>query len=439
MEWFVSLASTFLGYIELPFNPFLYVAVCVLWMQFRRQNRLERDLFGQRLHSRGEMLIRSLLSGLVAGLIGTFFVQLFGIVVSPYDLMLLWLVAIVLSLFETRFLCFAYAGGLLGIVSLVAKHVPVSGGLGSPGGSLWDLFRNISTPDILLLVAILHLLEAVLIWAQGYQDALPVFVESRRGKIVGGYVLQNLWLIPVISFIGLNHPQSIMGTIPMHPPTLGGAVALSHSYLSYLLTPMPVMLGFSTLTLTKHAQQKARQSALRVAGYGLCLSVLVLVGTRIPAVLWIACLFSFLVHEWMIRVDRKKEQSDTPIFIKPLRGLKLLSVFPRSPADQMGLKAGDTIIRVNGIPVNTTYDFHFAINQNPAYVKLDVIDETGELRFASKPLYAGEPHQLGVILVPDDSCLQYVVLYSDSTWSYLKRLFHSRKQRMEAKSQQHVT
>jgi predicted metalloprotease with PDZ domain len=86
----------------------------------------------------------------------------------------------------------------------------------------------------------------------------------------------------------------------------------------------------------------------------------------------------------------------------------VLGVIPGSPAEALGITAGQTIVRVNGVRVAVKEDLHRALRQNPAYVKLELADENGEIRFMQRALYAGEHHQLGIILAPDED-VSYIV------------------------------
>src|SRR5690348_4651437 len=105
-----AFASLFRGYLDFPLNPFLYVGLLLLWLQYVRQNRVERDLFGHRFTSIGQVWIRTILSGVLAGIVGSVVMNGLGIVLSQSDMLILWVLAVILSAFETRFLCFAYAG-----------------------------------------------------------------------------------------------------------------------------------------------------------------------------------------------------------------------------------------------------------------------------------------------------------------------------------------
>ncbi|UOF91355.1 PDZ domain-containing protein [Fodinisporobacter ferrooxydans] len=428
MEWLNDVLALFQGYLYLPMNPFFYLAIVALWIQYKRQMQIERDMFGLRIHSVADQMLRTILFGCMAGMIGTVFISVFSIAVSSTDLLLIWIVSVLLSLFHIRYLCFAYAGGLIGFLSICLKFIHPPAYLPAVGMDIWNALRDVSAADLLALVALLHILEALLVWLQGSEGALPVFVEGRRGKIVGGFVLQKFWLVPMVSFVGvMGQTHGLAGDAGAYHPFGIQLLSFPHVFTAYHIAPFPVMLGYSTWTLTKNTKQKVKQSAGLVAVYGICLLALVELGLKYPILLLLASICSIVVHEWIILFDNKQERMGAPIYIKPLKGLKLLAVLSGTPAEIMGLQAGDTIVRVNGIPVNTPYDFHFAISQNPAYVKLDVLDERGELRLAGKPLYAGDHHQLGVILVPDETALQYVVLYPANVWSVMKRLFHTKR------------
>ncbi|MNJ56061.1 Cell division topological determinant MinJ [compost metagenome] len=77
-------------------------------------------------------------------------------------------------------------------------------------------------------------------------------------------------------------------------------------------------------------------------------------------------------------------------------------MLPGSPAAELGIQVGETIIKVNGIPVPTKEELHAALRMNSAFCKLEVRNLAGESKFLQRAIYAGEHHQLGAILAPDD-------------------------------------
>ncbi|MCL6593448.1 MAG: hypothetical protein K6T31_05685, partial [Alicyclobacillus sp.] len=63
----------------------------------------------------------------------------------------------------------------------------------------------------------------------------------------------------------------------------------------------------------------------------------------------------------------------------------------------------EVITHVNHMPVHSAYDVHFALSQHPAYAKLHVVDQRGELRLAGRAVYDGERVKLGLLLAPSDA------------------------------------
>src|SRR5690606_41661119 len=87
------------------------------------------------------------------------------------------LVAIALMMVHPRFICSAYAGGILSVTHLL---------FGWPG---------LSVPAIMALVAVLHLVESLLILLHGPTGATPVYVRRPDGRVVGGFTMQKFWPI----------------------------------------------------------------------------------------------------------------------------------------------------------------------------------------------------------------------------------------------------
>lgn len=117
--------------------------------------------------------ITSLVYGIGGGMLATLLFILLGISLGDVGIVYLWLAAGLLMVVNRRFLCFAYGGGLVGLISLITGY-PV-----------------IQVPTLMALVAVLHLVEAVLIFVNGYHNASPMFFKHENGKVVGGFALQK--------------------------------------------------------------------------------------------------------------------------------------------------------------------------------------------------------------------------------------------------------
>lgn len=406
-------------------HPLFYVALLLVMLQFRRQNGMERRMFGVRSSSWIDQVLRSFLFGAGGGLLATLLLTTIGVVLSPIDLTYVWIVALALMLINVRYTCFAYAGGLLSFVSLVLNALPTW-----TSGPAWVLdiygdLRNLHVADLLALVAILHLVEAILVRVNGAYAPLPVFVPGKRGRLIGGFILQKFWVIPMAAFVVTGVPGGV--DMPSWWPLMSlGGIGLG---AGLQIVPVPAILGYSGAALSKTPAVTSKRTSRNLLLYSLVLLGLAIGGSYWTLFAWLAAVFCPVAHEWLILWEMREEQSGQPIYVKPLQGLKILAILPKSPAQEMGLLSGETILKVNGTPVNTPYDLHFALNQNPAYAKLELLTPEGEVRFANTAIYSGDHHMLGVILVPDDNARQYVRLGTVSPWAWLvARLSGSRKQ-----------
>jgi hypothetical protein len=126
-------------------------------------------------------------------------------------------------------------------------------------------------------------------------------------------------------------------------------------------------------------------------------------GSRWLHPVWAAvgAILALVAREWGVWAQFLRETRREPLFAPSPDGVRVLATVEGSLAEKMGLRPGEVITQVNQVPVHTAYDLHFALDQNPAYARLHVLDLHGELRMAGKPVYVGERHQLGLIPVPD--------------------------------------
>jgi len=413
MTDFSFLFATLTGLGKVLAHPLFYVAILLVFLQYRRQNLMERRMFGVRTSVLGEGMIHSLAYGLAGGIIATLLFTVLGVVLSPVDLIYVWIVALVFALFNARFICFAYAGGFLSLVSLMLNALPELNVAPAWVLSVYNDLRGLNVGGLMALVGILHLIEALLIRWNGAKGAMPVFVSGKRGSLIGGFILQKFWVVPMATFVYVG------GDSGLQAPAWWPLLSFGTLGAGILIAPMPAVLGFSSVALSKTPEKKASSMSKYLMAYSVLLMLLAVAASYVPAILWVAALFCIVVHELLILWEVTAEPNAHPIYVRSNRGLKILAVLPQGPAQQMGLKSGETIMKVNGNPVSTPYDLHFAINQNPAYAKLELLTPEGEVRFASTPIYMGDHHQLGIVLVPDNQARQYVGLDSVSPWRWL--------------------
>ncbi|MFU1797165.1 PDZ domain-containing protein [Paenibacillus azoreducens] len=377
--------------VQLLLQPFYYISVIFMMLMYRRQVLLERKLFHVRLHSWGWQTWRTLIGGLAAGICVSIAIAFLGISLSVEAVACIWIVAILLMLLRVRYLCFAYSIGLLGVIQFILGFFPE---LQLPGvaGTALETVNGLDIPALLALVAVLHLAEALLVKWQGAGFANPVFMESKRGKLVGGYQMQTYWPLPLFLLI----PAQTGGALLPWTPLLGDGWSAGFS-----MAALPVVIGFSEMTQSMLPQVKANKTFKRLLVYSVVLLAFSLLSAWWKPLTIAAALVSILVHEGLLWYSRMEEQHSSPMFVHPQRGMKILAVIPGSPAESMGIKAGELIVKINGISIRTKEEMHAALRKNSAFCKLEVQNLQGESKFCQRAIYAGEHHQLGVILAPD--------------------------------------
>lgn len=168
-----------------------------------------------------------------------------------------------------------------------------------------------------------------------------------------------------------------------------------------MLAALPVLMGFSSVTLGQLPRQKAVLTSNRLLLYSVALLLLSLLAAWWSPLILLAALFSFLAHEALIWYGNIEESRLSPMFVHPEQGMRVLAVLPDSPATAMGILPGEAIYRVNGVVVNTRAELHQALRINSAFCKLEVRNLQGESKFVQRGMYDGDHHQLGVVLAPD--------------------------------------
>lgn len=416
METTLVLLKQFeMAVLQLLAQPFYYMAVLFIILQYTRQTRLERQLFAVRLHIWPRLLGHAMLAGLIAGLFASVVGAFIGISLTSAAVLWLWCAAAVLMLFRIRYLCFAYGAGIVGLLQWIIGWTPLAerkDWLGELAGSL----ASIDMVGLLMLVALLHLAEAFLVRRQGHKLATPLFLEGKRGKLVGGYMLQGFWPVPLLLLVPAAGAGSTETTVLPWMSLFGADWSQGWTVIA-----LPMIIGFSEMTRTMLPREKARHAASGLTLFSVGLMAAAFLAWWLPVLMPVAALCSLLLHELIIWRSRLQESKQSPLFVHDQRGLRILGIVPGTPADALGLAAGEIIAKVNGRRVYSKEDLHETLESNPAQFKLEVLNLEGEIKFVQKARYAGEHHQLGVILAPDEQANYYAAAEPSSLLDLLRR------------------
>lgn len=400
MEFIVGLLQRLLhAGLQLFINPFYYISLLFIVLHYRKQIQFERKLFHTKLHSLLNETWRTLLWGWVGGLSASMLLLFVGLKLQVEIVVLTWVIALILALFRIRYLCLSYSAGILGIMHIGLLLLPDAVSWNGIG-PLLQIVADADLPSLLIIVAVLHLLEGMLARFQGARMSTPLFMEGKRGKIIGGYQLQGFWPVPLFLLV------------PMQGGNMEGVpwmTLLGSDYTAgWTLLAFPAMIGFTEFTKTRLPQEKARWNARLLMLYGGILFAAAAAAHFWSPFVLVAAIMSIALHEALFAYSRWDEARRTPIFVPSSRGLMILAVVPNSPAQELGLQAGEIVHKVNGHKVWNKTDLHVAMQQSSAFCKLEVLNLQGEVKFLQRALFSGEHHQLGIILAPDQHAMYYL-------------------------------
>ncbi|TEB17690.1 Cell division topological determinant MinJ [Pelotomaculum sp. FP] len=324
--------QAFLGaFMDPQFLSIFLVVMVLIAVQYRRMEKVRESFFGR---GAGRIFPSTLVAagfGLLGGLAGSIVMVVIGLTLSESGLIYLWPVAILLMLINMRFLCFSYAGGVLALSNLT---------LGFP---------DINVPQIIALVAVLHMVESFLILASGHLGAVPAYIKGHGGKVTGGFTLQKFWPIPIVVLAVVTGGTVENGiNMPEWWPLLKTGVPGNPQDLIYALLPVVAGLGYGDIATARSPQEKSRLTALFLGAYSLTLLVLAVLAQHSETLALAAAVFSFLGHEAVIFAGRRIEIVKPPLYVPPEKGVRLLDVQPGGAAWQAGLRSGDVILALNG-------------------------------------------------------------------------------------------
>jgi hypothetical protein len=387
----------FLGLLGLLF-------LMVAW-QYNRQEKLSASLIDGRPGNFMQSALRSTLLGLLGGILGSILLVFLGVDLSSISITALWMVALVLMLIQPRFLCFAYAAGVLAITNLLFG------------------FPHTSIPQLMGLVAILHMIESLLILLNGSFHPPAVYIK-RQGQLCGGFNLQLFWPIPLLALMSVGFPDvASSGTVmPQWWPLLKDYASFA-DHQAFTILPVMAVLGYGEICTTRTPRQASRRSSLLLFLFSLTLLLIALLSSRMPIFLPLAAIFSPLGHEVVIWLGMRAE-TRPPLYVPAERGLMLLEVVPGSSGAGAGLKSGDIILQANGGAINHYQELQELLKNVCLPLQLEIERAKHLFKLTWRP---GKGRNIGVVPVPEPNTRAYLVWQEDRYFVMVRRIWQRLK------------
>ena len=384
--WQEFLRLIFQGTIYVYQEMMFWLILAFVALQYWRLQKGQIRMFGVSSQSWWRQVLLAAIYGTVGGILASFLLALTGVTLNQIGLGYIWPVAILLMIIHMRFMCFAYAGGLV-----AASHVLFG----------WP---EVNVPQVLALVAILHVTESILIYVSGGYGAVPLILRRDDGRMVGAFNLQNFWPLPLVLLAAVTVPEASLPAEILNMPDWWPLLPITEQLPEgetwlYGMLPVVAALGYADIAVSSTPAKRRRQSALHLAVYSVLLLALALLSVRYPWLQFAAALASPLGHELLILLDSRREMKGEPRFVPPPTGVMVLDMLEDCPARALGLRPGDTLLELGGMKIDNSFELARAISfLTPEFaVRFSregrVLERRG--RFSK-----GE-RRLGIILVPE--------------------------------------
>ncbi|GGJ05861.1 hypothetical protein GCM10010885_13800 [Alicyclobacillus cellulosilyticus] len=405
--WSLVGQAAWQGLIRLFANPVWYAGWLLVIWELARNVRRERRLFGVRVTRPWRAVRQRFLQAAVTGIIVSVLAAAAGVVVPARVAVAVTAVTVVLGLLRLRFAATLYSASVVALAATVASAF--AAGLPAPWAGMARAVAACNPGTCLAVAAAASLAEFILLVWNRRHPGTPAMVWGRRGKGIGCAVSQLCFAVPWLAVApgGLAWP----GLLPPGWPWFGAAslagAAGAAGTAGFGAMGVPLLVGHAGFWTTRQPGEGMRPVWVYDAVAVVCLAAAAwAVRHGWGAAGWLAPVLALASREAMLWWMARAEAVGDPLFVPVSSGVRVLGVQPGSLAAEVGIRPGEIITHINQVPVHTGYDLYFAFNQNPAYVRLQVVDLRGEPRWAGKPVYEGERHRLGLVLPPDDGVVQ---------------------------------
>ncbi|TCT14210.1 hypothetical protein EDC18_1066 [Natranaerovirga pectinivora] len=348
-------------------SAFLLIIILIAYMIKKTQNL---NIYGYKIpYNSFTQLIESVLQGIIIGVVGSAIIAIIGLPIRiTTPILFLLPIAIISAFIHPRFLCFSYSASILSLLSIIFS------GQNILGYTIPNL--DIDVNGLIVLVGVLHLMEAILIFFVGGKNPIPI-ITKKNNKIVMGHMLQKFWPIP-FSLLALNIGE-ISGSIIKMPswwPLIKPVIDSNASYY-FVLLPIIGALGYRTVTFAYRPEIKAKISSVRLLVYSVILIILAVISVDNGILRVIAILFMALAHEGIIQYDHFIETVKKPLYGVPRKGIRVLSVHPDGIAQRLGIKVGDIIHNINGFEIENSKDYKTVMQDSYKSFYIEVECEEG--------------------------------------------------------------
>ncbi|NSW89210.1 MAG: PDZ domain-containing protein [Firmicutes bacterium] len=384
--------------------PVYIIIVLLVKTQYIRHRGFNIGNDGKTQKELWEIFQETIFFGVVAGFVSGFLIVSVGVTLDTKVFEYLLIIMAFLILFNIRYICLSYAGGILAFISLVFKI---------PG---------ISVASILAMVAIVHFFEGIMVYAGAGKDCIPIYIRSEHG-IAGAFLTRRFWPVPLIflTFLAQEYTNIITESITVDWWTLFNPVTVEAGTIAFGLDCAISVLCYTDMAITRQPEKKSHEMGIQFLLYSVLLFLLAITARYVYIFSVIGTVFAIAAHEAIVLYSRYRERHGIPMFVPVRRGVRVLDVPPESHAFKMGMKRGDIIMSINGKDVQTEEGMAEALGSFPTFIWVEVIGTDGKEKKYEYKCYPEGINDLGVLIIPRENEVTYNIDYYEN-YSILKNL-----------------
>lgn len=369
-------------------HPALYVFfISSFFVGYLRVLRERKD-FSFKVYDVWYELRTSVFAGIGLGLILSLITVGTGLIVSQASviIMAIWTVSFAM-IAQYRYLSPAYTLGIAIAAAVLSSKIPFSFLQLQEG-------EESSVVSLAILLGLMLVVEGLLISKNAANYSTPKLRKGKRGLNIGLHESNRLWLVPLFVLIPGDALTQFISWWPV--------VSVGSQKFSLFL--IPFLVGF-----TRTVKSFEPKGALLFTGrrvFGLAAVVLLL---GVASYWWhplaIVAMGAAMLGRLTIAVQERLEDEKRPAYFSSRdNGLVVLGTIPGTAGEELDLKPGEIIVKVNGIVPTTADGFYNALQarSSGAFCKMEVVDTNGELRLVQHAIYEGEHHELGIVFVEQE-------------------------------------
>lgn len=355
------------------------IVIIILLIQYKNIGKLEKQILGINKKSTLSRVATSMTLGILGGIIGSIIILSLGVTIEKSDFTYILILSVVLMMIHPRFVCLSYSGGLVSLLSIAG-------------------FTKVNVPNLMAVVAILHLVESFLILIDGASAKIPIFIE-RDNKVIGGFSMTKYWGVPFIILVATSTMDNSINTVSM--PTWWPLLSIDiiGNNITYFMTGIIAILGYGDIAVTQYPEEKAKESAKSLVLFSISLLTLSIIANKIHSLEIIVALYAPIAHEVVIYMSRLKERKGVPVFSPVKEGVRILDIMPKSIGEAIKLKPGNIIKSINGKNIYNQKDITYALLSEPKIITIVYKDNNGRIMKKTYKGYKREKDGLGLLVI----------------------------------------